>query len=301
MARKSREEKTIDHGEIVVDDLKKLYTENSTAFIEYEKLFKEYKKISKRFNKTLNISDTVGKGVLDDNEKLQDNLEYTIEKARDKILYNIEEHRKTKEVLAKATESERETINRLKRELRDLRQYTVKLEHELNKESDLSHEFYETEDIVKPNEINPTNLHNKSFEKIVQQYLDKGILPTTIAKITVDDFKNQYSQIKDFGSDKVSILKVFYKFFSSTIGTKHIVYYFGNNVFYIFFNKHTVENTNELIKLINVPRKISNVTFTFSIGITELQNESYNTFIQRLDSSNDTASKNQASCSSNSL
>lgn len=297
MSRKSREEKVIEHGEIIVDDLKRLYSENSEAYMEYSHLFKEYKKLSNRFSKTLKLSDTSGKGVIDHNEQLKENIHYTVEKAKTKILYNIEEHRKTKETLAKVTENESEIVGKLKRELKDLRQYTIKLEHELNKESDISHEFQETEQIVKPNDINPTNLHNKSFEKIIKQYLEKGIRPTCVAKVSIDDFKNHYNQMKNFGSDKVSILKVFYKFFNSTLGAKHIVYYFGNNIFYIILNSQSLKDAITHIETINIPRTISNISFTFSIGLTPLFEEEYTEFVKRVDQAHEEASKEHTSCS----
>lgn len=297
MARKTREEKTIEHGEIVIDDLKKLHSENSEAYMEYSKLLGEYKKLSKRFAKTLNISDTVGKGVLDQTEKLQDNLEYTIDKAKKKILYNIEEHRKTKDVLAKVSSNESEIVGRLKRELKDLRQYTIKLEHELNKESSVSHEFQESEQVVKPNDINPKNLYNKSFEKLITQYLERAIFPTSVAKVSIDDFKHHYNQMKNFGSDKVSILKVFYKYFNTTLGAKHIVYYFGNNIFYIILNGQDIKSATNTIETINIPRTVSNISFTFSIGLTELQNEDYNSFLTRIDQANEEALKDNTGCS----
>ncbi len=161
--RKSREEKTIEHAEVVVGDLANLYNTDAIAYIEYTNLLNEYKKVTKRFNKTISMSDTVGKNVIEDNEQLKDNVNYTIKLAKTKIMYNIEEHRKTKEILSKHSQTDKDVINSLKIELRDLRKYSHKLEQELNKSDEVEHQFHETfDEDVKSKEINSIELKSKS-------------------------------------------------------------------------------------------------------------------------------------------
>jgi len=295
MARQSREEKTIDHAEVVVEDLKKLYNIDGLAYIEYNHLLNEYKKISKRFNKTLTMNDAVGKSVIIDNEQLKENVDYTVQTARKKILYNIEEHRKTKETLAKHSQTDKEIINKLKKELKELRNYTQKLEHDLNINNEVQHTFYE--DInVKSSEINPPELLNHSYERILKRKIETSKeynTPLVIAKLTIDEFNDKQRVLKEQNSDKMSLLKVFYKFFHTTLGGKHITYYFSDNVFYLILINTTIEQSKSILQSINVPRQISNIKFTFSIGVTQLDfnTDDFKSINDRLNKSNNEAAK----------
>ena len=56
MARKSKEEKIMEHGESVIEDFQTLYDKEARAVIEYNNLLKEYQKLNKRFNKIISIN-----------------------------------------------------------------------------------------------------------------------------------------------------------------------------------------------------------------------------------------------------
>ena len=295
--RKSREDKTIDHAEIVVGDLANIYNTDSIAYTEYANLLNEYKKVTKRFSKTLSMNDSVGKHVIEDNEQLKENVNYTIKKAKDKILYNIEEHRKTKEVLSKHSETDKELINSLRRELKDLRKYTHKLEQELNKSDEIDHQFYETfDEDVKSKEINSIDLKSQSYQTVVNTEIERSKesnTALTIAKLSIDDFTNKLRSLEGVNSDKKGLLKVLYKFFTISLGSKNIVYYFKDNVFYILLPNIDLKKSQSLISKINIPRKLSNVTFTFSIGITEFvpATDNFTTINTRVQKANEKASE----------
>jgi len=297
MARKTREEKTLEHGSLVIEDLKKLYNTDGVAYVEYKHLFDEYKKISKRFGKTVQMNDSVGKSVIVDNEQLKDNVEYTVKLAKKKILHNIEEHKKTKEVLARHSETDREIINGLKRELRDLRQYSQKLEQDLNKSDEVTHQFVEAFDpVVKPKDINSSSLNNQSYQSILSKKIDLSVQTSTsltVAKLIIDDFKQKREQLDANNIDKLSLIRSFYKFFSISLGAKHTVYYFSDNIFYLVFMETTIEESKKLISKINVPRKLSQITFTFSVGVTQFQDKTDNfaSLNQRCNEANKQASK----------
>jgi len=298
MARLTREEKTIEHSEIIVEDLKKLYTEDAEAYKEYKKLFEEYKKISKRFNRTVNISDAVGKNVIEDNEQLKDNIEYTVKLAKKKIFYNIEEHRKTKETLAKHSESDKEIIQSLKRELRDLRKYTSKLESELNNGNEVNHQFHElAEPIIRSSEINAEVYKNLSYEIVLKNEIEntkKANHTFTVAKLTIDEFSTKKKMLNQISSDTKTLITILYKFFVTSIGSKNIVYYFADNIFYLIFPNMTKEESNDILTKINIPRKLSNIIFTFSIGATQYDNETddFNSLNQKCNLANGIALKN---------
>ncbi|MGB5866491.1 MAG: hypothetical protein WBG69_01345 [Arcobacteraceae bacterium] len=297
MARESREEKTIKHAEIVVKDLAKLYNSEGIAYVEYKNLFNEYSRVTKRFNKTISMNDSVGKNVIKDNEQLKENVTYTIKKAKDKILYNIAEHKKTKEVLMHHAESYTEVINRLKRELRDLRQYTHKLEQELNKSDEIQHQFHETfDEDIKSKEINAIEIKSKSLQTIITEQLQiskQSNAPLTLVKLSVDEFSQKLGLLEGLNSDKKGLLKVLYKFFSISLGAKNIVYYWNDNVFYILLPNTALQNSKGMISKINIPRKLSNVTFTFSLGVTEFipESDNFKTLDDRLQMLNEKASE----------
>lgn len=277
MARQTREEKTIEHSEVIVDDLARLYTQDSEAYKEYKKLFDEYKKVTKRFSKTLTINDSIGKNVIIDNEQLKENVTYTVKKARDKIIYNIEEHRKTKEALTKYSQIDKNNINILKQEVLDLRKYISQLESQLNKSDEIHHQFEESNiPKVKPKDINSSEIQNSSYQSLVTKYIassQHNHQNLTVAKLTIDDFKEKIQLLNTDSSDSNTIIKVLHKFFTIGLGSKNIVYYFADNIFYFLFPNHSCQESKEFINKINVPRKLSNVTFTFSIGITQCKED----------------------------
>ena len=97
MDRKTKEEKIVEHGEKVVEDFQDLYDKEARAVTEYNKLLDEYRRLNKRFNKIISMNDAVSKDVIVNNDNLKDSVDYTIKAAREKLLSNVAEHRKTKE------------------------------------------------------------------------------------------------------------------------------------------------------------------------------------------------------------
>ena len=303
MARQTREEKTIEHGELIVEDLKRLYTTDSEAYKEYKKLFEEYKKISKRFSKTLTMNDAVGKNVIIDNEQLKENVTYTVKKARDKILYNIEEHRKTKEVLAKHSQTDKEVINTLRVEILDLKKNISNLESQLNRNDEVHHQFEETSiPKVKSKDINHVDIKNLSYQSILTKQIassQHNHTHLTVAKLTIDDFKTKIKLLNSDSSDSNTIIKVLHKFFTIGLSSKNIVYYYADNIFYLIFPNHNCQETKEFIEKINVPRRLSNITFTFSIGITQCkEDDTFDSLEERLNKAHIEASKDLVSNSS---
>ena len=94
----TRETKIITHGNHTLVELKAIHGEG-IGYTEYKKLLKEYIKLSKRFSRVIKVSDSHGNGLMDKNDNLEGNLNYTIKKAREKLMENVTEHRKTKEFI----------------------------------------------------------------------------------------------------------------------------------------------------------------------------------------------------------
>lgn len=125
--RKSKEERLIEHGDEVLKELYKVYLEG-IGIDEYYKLLKEYKKLYRRYEKIIKLSDNMGSEVMGQNESLNDNLQYTIKTARNKLLENVKEHRKTKE----AYTTYKERIVLYDEALKESYAQNAKLERRLN-------------------------------------------------------------------------------------------------------------------------------------------------------------------------
>jgi len=296
MIRKSREEKTMEHGDIIVEDLKILYTTDSEAYKEYKKLLNEYKKVTKRFSKTVSMSDSVGKHVIMKNETLKENVTYTVQKAREKILYNIEEHRKTKKVLAKYSDTGKNNIATLENEIRDLKKYIVQLESKSNRTNEVHHQFDEDSvEQINVKDINSDELKNISYQKILTKYITfikEKKINFSVAKLSIDDFNEKIKFLNSENSTSNTIIKVLYKFFITGLGSKNIVYYSGDNIFYFLFPNSDSQESKNFIDKINVKRKLLNVTFTFSIGITQCtENDKFEGVEERLTQAHLKASK----------
>jgi len=287
MGRKSREERTIEHGDIIVKDLEILYTQDSEAYKEYKKLLQEYKKVTKRFSKTLSMNDNIGKDVIRSNESLKENVTYTVQKAREKIIYNIEEHRKTKEALAKYSDLDKNNMSALQDEISDLKQYISQLENKVTQNDEIHHQFEQSHAThLQSIDINSSEIKNMSYQSIVTRYINsaqRNHLNLTVAKLSIDNFTEKLQLLNSENSNRDTIIKVLHKFFTTSISSKNIVYYFNDNIFYLIFPDCTAQECKEFIDKVNVKRKLLNVTFTFSIGIAQFeQNDKFSTFQTRL-------------------
>lgn len=101
--RTRKEDRIIQNSSEVTKELNRIYQEG-ICIDEYEKLLDEYKKLYKRYEKTIKVSDNIENSIINKNESLSDNLDYTIKIARNKLFENISEHKKTKNVLSKYKE-----------------------------------------------------------------------------------------------------------------------------------------------------------------------------------------------------
>ena len=274
MLRKTREEKVIEHTEETIDDLEKLYNHDGRAVIEYSYLTKEYKKLVKRSSKIISMNDNSGKDMLHHTEKLKDNVDYTIKLAKKKIMYNIEEHRKTKNILASHAETDQNTIRRLRKELKTLREYAHQLEGKLNQNDNVMHQFEKDTDIVVlSKDINSDNIKRFSFDSILAAKIEAAKsdnLNLTVAKLTINNWSSIISQLDSINSDKEKVLKMFYKFFTISLGTSNIIYYLKDNIYYIILPNTDIKQSKIILSKISVTKKLSTINFTFSIGVTQL-------------------------------
>ena len=101
-----KEEKVIKNSEKILKEAEEKQIVISN--FAYDNLLGEYKKLYKRYNKVIKIADAVGNEIMHNNDNLQENLNYTIKIAREKLLHTIAEHRKTKDTIQEYLEKIKE-------------------------------------------------------------------------------------------------------------------------------------------------------------------------------------------------
>lgn len=106
-----KEEKVIKNSEKILKEAEEKQIVISN--FAYDNLLGEYKKLYKRYNKVIKIADSVGNEIMHNNDHLQENLDYTIKIAREKLLHTIAEHRKTKDTIQEYLEKIKELENEI--------------------------------------------------------------------------------------------------------------------------------------------------------------------------------------------
>ena len=106
-----KEEKVIKNSEKILKEAEEKQIVISN--FAYDNLLGEYKKLYKRYNKVIKIADAVSNEIIHNNEHLQENLNYTIKIAREKLLHTIAEHRKTKDTIQEYLEKIKEQENEI--------------------------------------------------------------------------------------------------------------------------------------------------------------------------------------------
>lgn len=296
--RKSKEEKTIDYSTEVLKDLTALYDDDGRAVIEYRKLLDSYKKLSKRFDKTISLNDTIGKSVIVNNENLKDTVNYTIETAREKLLYNVAEHRKTKEVLAKTLQSEKNSSKNIRTQLDLAYQRITQLEKELEdaKRGNLNVEsVFEKREIGGSKiDINMPQYKKFTFKELLENEIKKCEHKKTslfLVKLTIDNFDKIQVDIEEQGNTN-NFLKSSVKYISITLGKNAIVYYSHHNVFYIIFTELDQKEIEQKLEKLTVKRKLGESTITYSMGCAsyDIDIDNYESINKKCDKSNEKAS-----------
>lgn len=268
--RKSKEERIIEHGDKVLKELHKVYLEG-IGIEEYYKLLKEYKKLNRRYEKTIKLSDTMGNGIMQENDSLNSNLQYTIKSARNKLLENVTEHRKTKESFSLYQEK----IKKYEDALNESYSQNSKLQNKLNsyikQYGEVHHSFNEELDSPNSNEsmsINPIEYKNMDIRRIISHELAKESDRFILSKIKLNNFNDMIETIKE-NSSVTNFINGTYKYIKNCFNKKALVFHDKNEVFYIITTKQNTDLVKILMERLNVKRKVFGFTISFSIGITK--------------------------------
>lgn len=267
--RKSKEERLIEHGEETLKELHKIYLEG-IGIDEYYKLLKEYKKLHRRYEKTIKLSDNMGSGIMEENDSLNDNLQYTIKTARNKLMENVSEHRKTKDSFGQY----KEKIKKYEDALNESYVQNSKLQNKLNsyikQYGEVNHSFNEELKSTNQNsktDLNPEEYRNMDIKRVISLELSKESDRFVLSKIKLNNFDDMLSTIEE-NSSIPNFINGTYKYIKNCFNKKGIVFHDKNEVFYIITTKQDLDVVKKLMSKLNVKRKVFNFTINFTIGLT---------------------------------
>lgn len=265
--KKTKEELVIERG---TNTLKEFYKEVKKDFAieEFMNLLKEYKKLVKRYAKTIKTADSMGNVVMKKNDSLNDSIQYTIHQARNKILQNIEEHRKTKELsstyLMKIKDYERELEESYKRNAK----LTKKLSFYIKKFGEINDIYDETNIKAELNiNINPPEYKKLTIKQLILLELTNSKKDLTIIKLALKNFNDMIETI-ELSSSSINFITGIKKYISNNLKKDDLLFHEKNEIFYIITREKNRNTIKQLMQTINQKRKILGFDITFSMGIT---------------------------------
>lgn len=266
--RKSKEEKVIAHATKVISELESLY-KDGLGLTEYNKLLNEYKKLNRRHEKTIKLSDNMGKGIIKENTTLSDNLEYTVKTARSKILENISEHRKTKEKTSIYKEQIKEHENDLNLLISKNNELEKKIKYYEKEYGTVKKAFYNSPEVL--DNASSSEFKSLMSEKDLNEIISKELSKEEVFYLSKIAFKNFQNMIRDI--EKVTSTKRFIttilKFIKSNFSKGDIVIHYCMEVFYIIVKKDDEEKVINYISNLNKKRDVLKLPFEFTIGFTK--------------------------------
>mgnify|MGYP000126007333 CR=1 FL=1 len=283
--RKSKEERIIEHGDYMLKELHRVYKEG-IAIDEYYKLLKEYKKLLRRHEKMIKLSDNMGGGIMEKNDTLSDNLQYTIQTARNKLMDNVTEHRKTKET----SSLYHNKVKKLEEALKESYSINSKLDKQLKTYikhyGQIQHSFSEELKTNKHVEfsINPKEYKNMNIKQVIAMELSKNRQNFVLAKICLDDFDKMIETIEESSSINNFLLGT-YKYFKNSLHKNDIVFHSNMEEFYVICRDKKIQDVKSLMNKLNVKRKVLNFDIIYTIGITQFidEKDTNDIFLRRCD------------------
>jgi len=267
--QKSREEKIIEHGDDILSELEKVYKEG-IGIDEYNKLLKEYKKLFRRYNKTIKLGDSMGSFVMGKNELLHDNLQYTISKARTKLMDNVVEHRKTKEVSSNYLIKIKEYEEALKLSYAKNKKLEKKITQYIKSYGEIQNIFEPTTDNPKDliKNINPKELTNITINQLISLELSKDSDEFVLTKLALKNFDSMIETIEE-SSSLSSFLVGIYRYIENTLKKGDIVFHSKEEEFFVITKNRNANIIKSLVQKINQKRKVLGFDIQFTIGITQ--------------------------------
>ena len=270
--RTRKEDRIIQNGSKISEELNRIYLEG-ICIDEYEKLLDEYKSLYKRYEKTIKVSDNIEHSIINKNESLSDNLDYTIKTARSKLFQNISEHKKTKNALSKY----KEEIDQYKKVLNELIAEKAIIQKKLNGYvkhfGEIKHQFVQSiDDENKLDNSKNNELQNISLEKVLSLAFTDSEKDFILIKLKLKNFE-RISEIIKLNASIRSFVEKTHIFIGHNISKDSIIYYEGNGVFYIILINKKIEEAKALENKLNSKRDIYDFEINFNFAISEFKRE----------------------------
>lgn len=284
--RKPKEERVIDHSTETLDELHRIYIEG-IGIDEYLKLLNEYKKLYKRYTRTIKLSDTMGKGVLDENDALSDNLQYTIKTARNKLLENVTEHRKTKEASLKYKDVLKEYEEALKKSYKECNDLEKKLSYYIKEYGEVGNTFYNTVTVENSSVLDtlfPSEYKDMNIKDIIYTEMSSKKEKFILVKVSLCDFDEMIFTIQKNSSIPNFILGI-YKYIKNNFSNEDIVINEKQEVFYIIIKDKSINQITEQLSKLNRKKTVMNFPIKFDIGVTQFVEgkDNIDIFLKRCD------------------
>ena len=270
--RTRKEDRIIQNGSKISEELNRIYLEG-ICIDEYEKLLDEYKRLYKRYEKTIKVSDNIEHSIINKNESLSDNLDYTIKTARSKLFQNISEHKKTKNALSKY----KEEIDQYKKILNELIAEKTIIQKKLNGYvkhfGEIKHQFVQSiDDENKLDNSKNNELQNISLEKVLSLAFIDSEKDFILIKLKLKNFE-RISEIIKLNASIKSFVEKTHIFIGHNISKDSIIYYEENGVFYIILINKKIEEAKALENKLNSKRDIYNFEISFNLAISKFERE----------------------------
>lgn len=283
--RKSKEERISEHGDYMLKELHKVY-EEGIAIDEYHKLLKEYKRLYKRHEKMIKLSDSMGNGIMDKNDTLSDNLQYTIKTARSKLMDNVTEHRKTKEASSLFQNKSKDLTSALKESYANNSKLEKQLEAYIKNFGVIQHNFSEDVGGNKKIEIsiNPAQYKKMNIKQVTSLELSKDKFDFVLVKISLNNFDDMIETIEESSSINNFLLGT-YKYLKNSVQKVDIVFHHSMEEFYIICRGKKIQEVKTMMAKLNKKRTVLNFDIVFSIGITQfiIGKDTEEIFLRRCD------------------
>ena len=270
--RTRKEDRIIQNGSKISEELNRIYLEG-ICIDEYEKLLNEYKRLYKRYEKTIKVSDNIEHSIINKNESLSDNLDYTIKTARSKLFQNISEHKKTKNALSKY----KDEIDQYKKVLNELIAEKAIIQKKLNGYvkhfGEIKHQFVQSvDDEIKLDNSKNNELQNISLENVLSLAFIDSEKDFILIKLKLKNFE-RISEIIKLNASIRSFVEKTHIFIGHNISKDSIIYYEGNGVFYIILINKKIEEAKALENKLNSKRDIYDFEINFNFAISEFKRE----------------------------
>lgn len=272
--RVSKEEKVVHHSENILKKLENISNEGVVTS-EYRKLLSEYKRLQKRYEKTMKQSDIMGNSIMNKNDSLNDNLQYTLKTARTKLMDTIVEQRKIKEISNKTLVK----LKMLEKSYDELYEQNSinekKLKHYIAQYGNIKESVYvqESEKNNAKIEINPPFYRNKNIHQAILLESPQDKSQFIVAKIGIKDFDTVLQSIEQLTSLNTFVQAIF-KYIKSHLNDKDdFLFHHKKDEFYLLSNKKEIVNVENLIEKLNTKREIMDIKIEFIATITKFIEE----------------------------